>query len=294
MDEEWQKAIDLWSKTRQSDATRRAYLFAVKNLMEFSGKEPKDIFKTDVISWTNFLRDSGLSESTIQLRISAVSSFYIFAYEECDLEKINPCFIKSIRRKINPYGKAQWLSSEDVSKLLKSIDVSTKLGARDYALLLGYILLGRRNSELRKMKWGDIFKQGDVYKYRWSGKGKKDQLSDLPLPVYNAIIRYSEIANKIIDTSWYIFPGRNIDTPLSAEAVRDIVKKRLRLAGLRQVKVHSLRHTSAMLRKEVGESLEDIMKHLGHSNLSITQIYLHSLEGNQDNKWKDVCTVLKI
>lgn len=294
MEEKWQKAINLWAKTRKARSTERAYVFALKNLLNFISKEPKDIVKTDVIEWTNYLRDSGLSETTIQLRISAVSSFYIFAYEECDLEKANPCLIKSIRRKINPYGKAQWLSSEDVSKLLKNIDTSSKLGSRDFALLLGYVLLGRRNSEWRKMKWGDIFKQGDSYRYRWSGKGKVDQLSDFPLPVYEAIVHYSKIANIFSDSSNYIFPGREINTSISAEAVREILNKRLKECGLEHVKVHSLRHTSAMLRKEVGESLEDIMKHLGHSDLSITQIYLHSLEGNQDSKWKDVCSILNI
>ncbi len=46
--------------------------------------------------------------------------------------------------------------------------------------------------------------------------------------------------------------------------------------------------TAALLRKEAGDDLHTISSFLGHSNLSITQIYLHKIENHQDTSWLKV------
>lgn len=78
--------------------------------------------------------------------------------------------------------------------------------------------------------------------------------------------------------------------PLSAQRLRRLVKKYARLAGLdeEKVKVHTLRHTAAMLRKDAGDPLDVISAFLAHSNLAVTQIYLHQVEGQRDYSWSRV------
>jgi hypothetical protein len=42
----------------------------------------------------------------------------------------------------------------------------------------------------------------------------------------------------------------------------------------------------------VGDSVEVIMGFLGHSNLGVTSIYLHQLEGKSDQSWGSVADLL--
>ena len=285
------EVLELFLNSRKAEATKRAYAFALNSLRDFTKKNFFDITKPDIAKWVDSFNN--LCDTTIQQRICGVSSFYRYAIDECDLLIKNPAGGRSIRKTINPYGKATYLSSIEAGKLLASIDKTTKLGSRDYVLFLGYLILGRRNSEWRKIKFDDIFQRGDGWQYRWSGKGKVNNLHDMPLVVMNAIDNYLKLNN--FTRNGYVFKGQEDNSPLSSEQVRRLLQKYIAFSGInKKVKVHSLRHTAAMLRKEVGESLEDIMRHLGHSSLSMTQIYLHSLEGNVDSKWEEVASILNV
>jgi integrase len=43
--------------------------------------------------------------------------------------------------------------------------------------------------------------------------------------------------------------------------------------------VHILRHTAAKLRRDAGESIEEVSRFLDHSSLAVTTTYLRRLEG---------------
>jgi len=50
--------------------------------------------------------------------------------------------------------------------------------------------------------------------------------------------------------------------------------------------------TAALIRKEAGDDLQTISIFLGHSDLSITQIYLYKIESHQDASWLKVESLL--
>ena len=49
--------------------------------------------------------------------------------------------------------------------------------------------------------------------------------------------------------------------------------------------LHILRHTAAKLRRDAGESIEDVSRFLDHSSLAVTTTYLRRLEGQKDLGW---------
>lgn len=318
----WIEAMHLWLEGRRSANTRRAYRSAWEHFLAYTSKQPWEISRTDVARWVYELEQQRLSDCTIAQRVAAISSFYQYARDEYEitlpdgstqpLHDANPAASKSLRPKITPYGKATYLSTDEARALLRAIRRDTVQGLRDFALFLLYLSTGRRNTEARTLKWGQISESGGKIWYRWSGKGKKDQRYELPHTVYFAIREYLQAAGRLesMRDEDFIFTalgdqaGRlpNVDPgsfdpfaqPLSMRTVGDLLRKYCRRAGLvaEKVKVHSLRHTAAMLRKAAGDDVEQICALLGHSSIAVTQIYLHTVEGQKDTSWSKVEALL--
>jgi integrase/recombinase XerD len=303
----WAEAFELWLASLAADTTRRAYRDSWKEFLTLTSKAPWRIGRADVARWVEDIRGRGLSGCTRNLSLSAVSSFYTYVCTEYTtvnsegierpLHTFNPAGGKSLRAKVNPYGKAEALTTGEVQALLAAIPRSTLLGLRDYALILAYLYTGRRNTEMRKLKWGSIERVGNAYWYTWSGKGKHNQRYEMPLPVYQAITTFLKAAGMMttIQPDGYIFvavasangkPGQ----PISMREVGRIVKKYAAAAGLdaEEIHVHSLRHTAAMLRRHVGDDIEHVSAFLGHSNVATTGIYLDRVEGKPDESWAKV------
>ena len=72
------------------------------------------------------------------------------------------------------------------------------------------------------------------------------------------------------------------------------LRRYFKAAGLRPVGVHILRHSAAKLRREAGESVEQVSSFLDHSSLAVTTVYLRRLEGDRDTTWKQVATAIGV
>jgi site-specific recombinase XerD len=161
----WSDALELWLESRCSPNTQRAYAKAWQLFSESAGKQPWLVAKSDVLRWQEHMRQAGLTKETIQQRLAAVSSFYAFACasyttygtdgREQPLADYNP--VAGIPRpRISPYNKSVYLSVDQVRALLRAIPQDSLQGLRDYALFMAYLLTGRRNSEIRLLRWGDF------------------------------------------------------------------------------------------------------------------------------------------
>jgi site-specific recombinase XerD len=264
-----------------------------------------------------------LSDESISQRIAALSSYFIYVSQKCIITHadggVRPLFERNPvgpiqRKKIFQFGKAMALDSEQVTQLLSAIKSNHSItGLRDFALFSAYIYLGRRNSEIRELNWGDILDGGKKYQTRTKGGKDHYEKADLPKPVYAAIERYL-IASKRLDTIQPDDPifiahsdrakhlktrsGRSVAddqytpgaSPISSREVGRVLKKYARHAGIDDTKVHVhvLRHSAAMLRDEVGEDVKDISELLGHKNLNTTMIYLKHMKGRADISWRKV------
>jgi integrase len=66
-----------------------------------------------------------------------------------------------------------------VARLLAAIPVESAAGLRLRALVLAYLLTGRRRSEVLNLRWRDLDLEGGFYRY--TGKGGKERLSSMKL-----------------------------------------------------------------------------------------------------------------
>ncbi|MEN6522340.1 MAG: tyrosine-type recombinase/integrase [Anaerolineaceae bacterium] len=302
----WEDAIQLWLSRQNSPNTRRSYETSLRLLMRYSGKQPWDISRMDINQWLVTLQKT-CADTTLAARLTAISSFYGFILQDYiikdaqgndrTLRKDNPALgVK--RPKINPYGKATCLDIDGAKALLKSINRNQIIGKRDYALFLGYLMLGLRNSEWRSVRHEDIELRPAGMVIRYNGKGKHNQTKELFEPVFIAIREYCIPEGR---ESGFIFHsygprGEILEQPVSANYTRRALKYYADKAGLNAevLRVHSLRHTAALLRREAGDDVEKIQEFLGHSSISITQIYLHTLKTAPDKTWQTVAQYLGV
>lgn len=297
LDREWKQCENLWLQTRQARNTERAYAQALEDFL-VSVKIP--IWTADYqdfASWREDMVRRGLKGSTINARLGALNTLFNFACNEYLVEnesglqeplaKHNPLKMKFLTVKVKQYANSRALSVSEIRRLLGSIDQTTDGGMRDYALLLGYLNLGRRNSEWRLARVCDFEMAGNEMFYRWSGKGQVDNIDNVPKKLWQVINRYVAASGGrgIYD---YIFLNR-FGQPISARGVGRTLEKYVKLARITgKVRVHDLRHTAAMLRRQSGADVEEIREFLRHSSLVTTQIYLHRLERVVDRRAKSV------
>ena len=72
------------------------------------------------------------------------------------------------------------------------------------------------------------------------------------------------------------------------------LQRYFRLAGLKPAGVHIFRHSAAKLRRDAGESIEDVSRFLDHSSLAVTTVYLRRLEGQEDRSWSKVAEAIGV
>lgn len=316
----WVEATEQFLASRKSENTRRAYAHQLKAFLAWANKQPWQITPADLQNYVAHCRTHSDKDETVNARIAAISSYYRYLQNDYHINlpggqvgaliAYNPAAAKSLRAKINAYGKSAYLGDAEARALLKAIDRKTLTGLRDYALLLTYLATGRRSNEIRQLRFGDFTEVDGRMFYRWSGKGKKDKKNEIPLRVWKSIIAYLKASGRpnpqpedhlFVSHSDHAARLPNVPatwqpgvSPLSARMVGLILKRHARRAGLKaeHVHPHTLRHTAAMLRKKAGDDVEKICAFLGHSSIAVTQVYLHELEGQIDTSWSTVEALL--
>ena len=169
-------------------------------------------------------------------------------------------------------------------------------GAGDRAIDRTLTPTGRRRAEVRNLRAGDILQTGGLF-YTYRGKGGKQGKRELPRPAFEAIKRSLAAWGKGLDTmspDESLWPSRHsVDgRGITSGSFYGNLRRYMRHAGLPPAGVHILRHSAAKLRRDAGESVEDVSQFLDHSSLAVTTVYLRRLEGQEDRGWPKVAAAI--
>lgn len=295
----WTACLELWLRTRRTENTRLSFRDTINNFQRLSGITNMGCTqKGDVFAWVETMKAEGFKSSTIRNRINTLKLFYNFANDyQVDgkpLTETNPVKIRGLMPRVRKYNTSRALSKADVARFLGAIDLDRQNGLRDYALLAGYLILGRRNTEWRLARVQDFeLRDGEII-FRWSGKGRTDELIQVPDELWRILQAYisSSGGRGMFD---YIFLDRTGSRPICARRVGQMVKRYAGLAGIEgNLRVHDLRHTAVMLRRLAGADVEELRDFLGHASLNTTQIYLHRIEHREHERGEAVAKMLNI
>lgn len=223
-------------------------------------------------SYLTALEARGLSARSRARRLSALRQFFRFLQREEKLAQ-NPLELLDSPRL--PQRLPQVLGEREVAALLAAPDPSTPLGQRDDALLEVLYATGLRVSELV----GLTLKQVDLRRgvVRPLGKGNKERLVPMvpravdKLKLYLAQGRPALLRGR---ESPYLFVNRR-GGRLSRQGFWKVLKHYARLAGVRDLSPHTLRHSFATHLLSRGANLRVLQLLLGHADLATTTIYTH-------------------
>jgi integrase/recombinase XerC len=258
-------------------------------------KTPPEVTPPEVMAWAHGIGLSGRvpSSTTIGARMACLSSYYRFLIR-MSLVASNPCDM--LERPKTVVAPARGLTASDVRRLLGVIPDSVR-GRRDRAIVITLVLTGRRRSEVMNLKAGDITTEGETALYSYRGKGGKTGRRELPRPAYDAICRTLADCGKdlaTIDPAESPWQAGAWPAGITSGAFYGRFRRYLREAGLPPSGLHVLRHTSAKLRRDVGESVEAVSAFLDHSSLSTTTTYLRRLQGIEDQAWESVAAAIGV
>ena len=144
---------------------------------------------------------------------------------------------------------------------------------------------GMRVSELCNLKSSDI----DLHDatIRIYGKGSKERMIHIGNEdVLQLLKRYKNDFSVEIERSGYFFTNTNF-FPISDQAVRRMINKYCDIAAINlHITPHMFRHTFATCLLEADVDIRYIQQMLGHSSITVTEIYTHVTLSKQ----KDILT----
>jgi integrase len=225
----------------------------------------------------HLLEDTQYSPSTVNLRLSAIRTL---AREAADNELISEphangiANVKGVKSRGTRLGN--WLTLEQVQRLINAPDLTRLIGLRDRALLAVMIGGGLRRSEVANLKLEDL-QQRDG---RWVivdllGKGNRVRTVPLPNWAKRAIDEWTQAVNI---SSGYAFRPINKGGVINGDgitpqAVQNIVKEYADICGY-TLSAHDLRRTFAQLARKANAPIDQIQLTLGHASVQTTERYL--------------------
>jgi integrase/recombinase XerC len=297
--DQWDQALYafLAEKERRSGSRRtvESYSRMLQHFFGLVAKTPERVTSPEVFGWAHGIGLSGREPSSITIgaRLACLSSFYKFLIR-MGLMQANPC--EAIERPKTVASPPRGLSADDIKRLLAVIP-DTPTGLRDRAIILTLTFTGRRRAEVMNLKAKDVVRDGSQVFYTYRGKGGKTGKRELPMPAYEAIVSALAAWGKDLATmapSESLWPSAGSARGITSGTFYGNLRRYLRKAGLPLAGVHIFRHSAAKLRRDVGESIEDVSRFLDHSSLAVTTTYLRRLEGQEDRSWRRVAEAIGV
>jgi integrase/recombinase XerC len=242
--------------------------------------------RDDFRSYLRFLGRGNLSRAAIQLRFSALRSFYKFLarHSVVAASPIKNLSLPKPEKRLPKYLTAPQMETL-LTAPLRPLETPKKKGPgrpvaastcyRDVAILETIYSCGLRISELCGLNAADL--DWDERLVRVRGKGKKERLVPIGEPALAAIRNYWSALSQPPSGNAPVFASEKVKpAPLSARILQQRLKQHLAAAGLDpQLTPHKLRHSYATHLLDAGADLRSVQELLGHAHLATTQVYTH-------------------
>lgn len=246
-----------------------------------------ELSRDDFRSYLRYLGRHNLSRAAVQLRFSALRTFYKFLLRR---GRVTASPIRNLALPKRAKRLPRYLTPEQMLTLLRAPLQALRptpkargpgrppvpaLAYRDAAMLETMYSCGLRIRELCDLRAEDI--QWDAQLVRIRGKGRKERLVPIGAPALEAIRQYWNRLPHQPSGAVPVFlaPGPRPHA-LTPRQWQLRLKKHLIAAGLDpRLTPHMVRHSFATHLLDAGADLRSLQELLGHAHLATTQVYTH-------------------
>ena len=279
---DWDKELKNYTfyiklEKKLSDNTAEAYLRDLRQMAGYMDSEfgigPEQVREQHIESFLAYLYDKGVKKTTQARILSGVKSFFNYLLINDRIENLPTEFIDPPKtgRKLPDV-----LSVAEIQAILDTIDLSSRFGHRNKAMLETLYSCGLRVSELITLRISDLFFTDGFI--RVIGKGDKQRLVPISETAIRLITLYLEqrrtmpVDEHYADTLFLNNKGK----PLTRVMVFHIIRECAKAAGITQkISPHTFRHSFATHLLEGGASIRQVQEMLGHESILTTEIYTH-------------------
>jgi integrase/recombinase XerD len=273
----YQKSINALTLNGKAERSQEAYTRAVRMLSQFYDKSPDEVTEKELEDYFLHRRNvDHWAPNTMRICYCGIRFFFVQVLQR-------NWHLFDILRAKNESRLPAVLSREEVRALLGCVRT-----AHNRAFLSTVYACGLRLQEAQHLEVSDI-DSARMMIHVHRGKGAKDRFVPLPQATL-AILRSHWRSHR---NARLLFPAYGRDsrsagtatTPMAKSSVQGAFRAAKRQAGIakRGVSIHTLRHCYATHLLEAGVNLRVIQKHMGHTSLETTMVYLHlTRKGHED------------
>ena len=272
-------------------------------------KTLENLTKKDMESFVLYLRErpslntyskkQGVSQTTINRTLSALSSLYKYLTEEVEGPDGEPYFYRNVMKKVSTKKKKETLAARDetmefldyveneyevkLSNRAKSSFYKNK--ERDLAIIALLLASGVRLSEAVNLDLKDInLKMMVIDVTRKGGKRDSVNVASFAKPYLETYlsIRDKRYKAEKQDVALFLTEYRGVPNRIDASSIEKMVAKYSQDFKIR-VTPHKLRHTLATRLYDATKSQVLVSHQLGHASTQVTDLYTHIVNDEQKN-----------
>lgn len=236
----------------------------------------EDVAPVHVKEFINVFQLKGCKPSYVNDLLKAVKCLFTYEYNEGYTPQLLTKKIKNLKE---PTVLIHTFSSSEIAGMINYHNGSDFLSLRNKVITMLLFDTGIRVAELINMMPEQI-RDGYFLIY---GKGRKERIVPLSPFVGKWLGKYLAIRKSYFEcrlAANNVFLSKN-GRPLTEEAISKFLKNTAKAVNVNpnvRVSPHTLRHTFAQQQLKNGIDLYSLSRLLGHTNISITQRYLNSIE----------------
>jgi integrase/recombinase XerC len=239
---------------------------------EYETKKLTDVNYSQIRSWIVKLVDDGISNNSINRKISSLKSFYKF------LQKTNQITSNPLakHKSLKVAKKVQVpFTSKEINQVIERLEEGSDFKSlRNKLIVELFYSTGMRRAELIHLKLASISFQSKTIKVL--GKRNKERLIPLIPSVLKTIEEYLILKNEIATDTNYLFvteKGKKVYETLVYRVINNYFSD---VSTKVKKSPHILRHSFATHLLNQGADLNSVKELLGHSSLASTQVYTHN------------------
>jgi integrase len=166
-------------------------------------------------------------------------------------------------------ARERYLSAPEVQRLFEELDNNRNVQVAQVVRLLLYT--GARKREVLDARWEHVDFDRRLLTVPLSKSGKPRYI-----PLSDAAVELLQGLPRVDDIPWVFFNPKTRKPPVSIFYAWDSIRAKV---GLKEVRLHDLRHSFASFLVNSGRSLYEVQRLLGHHDPKMTMRYAHLSPG---------------